>query len=266
MGNDAMAAGEALLAGLTAEVTLRLTPAQARLLGDGAHVDVIVHSADGRHSGLVHGAALNLVADGAGARIAGSGAAAEPGMRHGAGFQTDGPDGTDGPIGTDSDGTDSDGTSRRAVISMDSTSMEAETLFRSAIVALDGIPGGEIEGISPLYHVSAIDGPDAMAAVVQLTTKLGARQLIATLGAIEASHADQLDLDLVDMEGVESDEPDCRVPWPSARTHASVLAPWLDMDPDARIGRDPVSYLLALAPDAGQVGLLSDNWVLGGTV
>ena len=27
-------------------------------------------------------------------------------------------------------------------------------------------------------------------------------------------------------------------------------------------GGDPVAFLLAMAPDAGQVGLLSDNWIL----
>ncbi|MBM6695464.1 2-amino-4-hydroxy-6-hydroxymethyldihydropteridine diphosphokinase [Bifidobacterium pullorum subsp. saeculare] len=154
--------------------------------------------------------------------------------------------------------------SRRAVVSLDSTLPEAETLFRSAIVSLDAIPGNEIEGISPLYHVSNFDGPDAMAAVVQLHTRLDARSLIGALGTIEEAHADQIDLDLVDMEGVSSNEPDCRVPWPSAAQTAQVLAPWFDMDPDARLGGDPVSFLLAMAPDAGRVGVLSDDWILGG--
>lgn len=154
--------------------------------------------------------------------------------------------------------------SRRAVVSLDSTLPEAETLFRSAIVSLDAIPGNEIEGISPLYHVSNFDGPDAMAAVVQLHTRLDARSLIGALGTIEEAHADQIDLDLVDMEGVSSNEPNCRVPWPSAAQRAQVLAPWFDMDPDARLGGDPVSFLLAMAPDAGRVGVLSDDWILGG--
>lgn len=154
--------------------------------------------------------------------------------------------------------------SRRAVVSLDSTLPEAETLFRSAIVSLDAIPGNQVEGISPLYHVSNFDGPDAMAAVVQLHTKLDARSLIGALGTIEEAHADQIDLDLVDMEGVSSNEPDCRVPWPSAARRAQVLAPWFDMDPDARLGGDPVSFLLAMAPDAGRVGILSDDWILGG--
>ncbi|KAA8819486.1 2-amino-4-hydroxy-6-hydroxymethyldihydropteridine pyrophosphokinase [Bifidobacterium rousetti] len=154
----------------------------------------------------------------------------------------------------------------KAVISMDSTSADAERLFREAIVSLEGIPGNQVEGISPLYHVSNFDGPDAMSAVIQIETRLGARALISALDAIGRSHDDAVDLDLVDMEGVESDEPDCRVPWPSAREHASVLAPWMDMDPNATLGGDPVSFLLAMAPDAARVGMLSDNWILGGAV
>lgn len=146
---------------------------------------------------------------------------------------------------------------------MDSTSTDAERLFREAIVAVDGLPGNQVDGISPLYHVSSFDGPDAMSAVIQIETKLGARALIAALGAIERTHDGAIDLGLVDMEHVTSDDPDCRVPWPSAKTRAAVLAPWMDMDPDATFDGDPVSFLLAMAPDAGMVGQLSDDWIIG---
>lgn len=157
--------------------------------------------------------------------------------------------------------------SRRAVISLDSPSTKAEQQFRMAIVALDGIPGNQVEGISPLYHVSQLDGlPDKMAAVIQISTRMGAHDLIEVLSNVEASIGEDFDLDLIDMEGVTCDEPDCKVPWPTARNHAAVLAPWLDMDPDARLGKDPVSFLLAMAPDTAQVGLLTDNWIIGGTL
>lgn len=159
-------------------------------------------------------------------------------------------------------GTDEKPVSRKAIVSLGSASHDAEKIFRETIVSLDSVPGNQVQGISPLYHVSHFDGPDAMSAVVQLETKLPAADLIAVLGSIEAAHDLAVDLDLVDMEGVTSDEPNCSVPWPSAHSHASVLAPWLDMDPDAMLGGDPVSFLLAMAPDAGQVGLLSDNWVM----
>ncbi len=157
--------------------------------------------------------------------------------------------------------------SRRAVISLDSPSTDAELQFRKAIVAIDGIPGNQVEGISPLYHVGLLGGaPDKMSAVIQISTRLDAAGLIETLISVQENISDDLDIDLVDMEGVVCDEPNCRVPWPSAREHASVLAPWLDMDPDAKLGKDPVSFLLAMAPDSAQVGMLADNWIVGGTL
>lgn len=157
---------------------------------------------------------------------------------------------------------ESEPVSRKAIISLDSTSQDAERLFRETIVSIDSVHGNQVQGISPLYHVSHFDSPDAMSAVIQIETKLPPADLIAVLGSIESVHDRAVDLDLVDMEGVTSDEPNCSIPWPSARNHASVLAPWLDMDPNASLGGDPVAFLLAMAPDAGQVGLLSDNWIL----
>lgn len=229
-------------------VTVELTEEQTQALAAGQAVDIVVR----------------LVPDGSAAcdgSPAGMGAAAmEPSRDDGTSYDWQESVGEPSSMTGEPSGT----AWRRAVVSLDSTLPEAETLFRSAIVSLDAIPGNEIEGISPLYHVSNFDGPDAMAAVVQLHTRLDARSLIGALGTIEAAHADQLDLDLVDMEGVVSDEPDCRVPWPSAAQRAQVLAPWFDMDPDARLGGDPVSFLLAMAPDAGRVGVLSDDWILGG--
>ena len=105
-----------------------------------------------------------------------------------------------------------------------------------------------------------------MAAVMQISTRMDARELIGALESVSSSISDDLDLDLVDMEGVVRNEPDCMVPWPAAREHAAVLAPWFDMDPDAKLGRDPVAFLLAMAPDAAQVGMLTDNWIIGDTL
>lgn len=56
----------------------------------------------------------------------------------------------------------------------------------------------------------------------------------------------------------------CRGPphatMPQCLRHGST---WI---PDARLGKDPVSFLLAMAPDTAQVGLLTDNWIIGGTL
>lgn len=154
---------------------------------------------------------------------------------------------------------------RRAVVAMQSKVRDAERRFRSAVVSLDAVPGTQIDGISPLYHVSNLDGPDAMAAVVQLSTTMPPKSLAATLHSLERTHEGGIALTIVDMEGVSINDPDFVVPWPEAGSRASVLAPWMDMDPEAQFGGRPVSFLLALAPDAMRVGLLSDNWIIGDT-
>jgi 2-amino-4-hydroxy-6-hydroxymethyldihydropteridine diphosphokinase len=65
-----------------------------------------------------------------------------------------------------------------------------------------------------------------------------------------------LDVDVVSVEGpegaVRSDHPDLRLPHPGTPERATVLRPWLDVDPGAVLpGRGPVRALLAaLGPDA----------------
>ncbi len=156
----------------------------------------------------------------------------------------------------------SGGSPRRAVIALSSGSKQAEGMFRTAVVSIDAIPGNQVEGISPLYHVANLDGPDGMAAVVQTTTRLDAAGLVRAIESIAAGQEGGLALSLVDMEDAGAAERGVLAP-DATRRSAAVLAPWLDMDPDARLGDDPVSYLLALASDADRVGMLSDDWILG---
>ncbi|WP_314686586.1 hypothetical protein [uncultured Bifidobacterium sp.] len=155
-----------------------------------------------------------------------------------------------------------DGSARRAVIALTSGSTDAEGMFRTAVVSIDAIPGNEVEGISPLYHVSELDGPDGMAAVVRTTTHLDAAGLAAAIESIAGGRERDLDLRLIDIENPDPAERDVLAPEETRRS-AAVLAPWLDMDPEARLGADPVSYLLALASDADRVGMLSDDWIIG---
>lgn len=212
---------------------------------------------------------------------------------------------------------------RTVVIAMESTSLDAEALFRSAIVALDSMPGNQVEGISPLYHVGNLDGPDGMSAVMQMTTHMGIRHLaesladvaqsIAQSGSVQSdiaesgtmqyspaqygsqpqaappiaaspaaaapSHSgrqhndDRLTLRLVSADAggraardAEGGPLQPKLQSDYARGHASVLAPWMDMDANAALDGDPVSFLLAMAPDAGCVGLLSDAWIIGGSL
>ncbi len=151
-----------------------------------------------------------------------------------------------------------------AVIAMRGGSGDGEHLMRAAVVALDSVPGNQVTGISPLYHVSAIDGPDSMSAVVLVDTRLDLAALSHLLASINDKHRDTLALHAVTMRSDAEGGRHEQVGWQEAKTKASILAPWMDIEPDASFDGDPLSYLLALAPDATQVGMLSDSWILGG--
>jgi 2-amino-4-hydroxy-6-hydroxymethyldihydropteridine diphosphokinase len=61
-----------------------------------------------------------------------------------------------------------------------------------------------------------------------------------------------LDVDVVTVDGVTSTDPALLLPHPGTPERATVLRPWLDIDPDAELpGRGPVAELLVkLGPDA----------------
>jgi 2-amino-4-hydroxy-6-hydroxymethyldihydropteridine diphosphokinase len=61
-----------------------------------------------------------------------------------------------------------------------------------------------------------------------------------------------LDVDVVTVDGVTCDDPELLLPHPGTPERATVLRPWLDVDPDAVLpGHGPVAALLAaLGPDA----------------
>ena len=63
-----------------------------------------------------------------------------------------------------------------------------------------------------------------------------------------------LDVDVVHVEGVTSTDPELMLPHPGTPDRATVLRPWLDIDPDAELpGHGRVADLLAaLGPDAEQ--------------
>jgi len=61
-----------------------------------------------------------------------------------------------------------------------------------------------------------------------------------------------LDVDVVAVEGVESDDPVLTLPHPHAHERAFVLVPWLAADPAAQLQGRPLAELIA-ALDPGEV-------------
>lgn len=65
-----------------------------------------------------------------------------------------------------------------------------------------------------------------------------------------------LDVDIVDIDGFSSDDPELTVPHPYAVQRAFVLVPWLAADPQATLGGVPLAELIAKLPAADVAGVV----------
>jgi len=65
-----------------------------------------------------------------------------------------------------------------------------------------------------------------------------------------------LDVDVVTVDEVRSADPELLLPHPGTAERATVLIPWLELDPAAHLlDRGPVSALLAALPEADRAGV-----------
>jgi len=148
-----------------------------------------------------------------------------------------------------------------AVIALGSNLGDREATLGSAVAALNALPECSIRAVSSWHGTVAItlDGPDSdkpayLNGVALLQTDLDAFQLLDGLQAIEQLHGRErrerwgdrtLDLDLVAFGELEIDSAELQVPHPRAHERTFVLAPWLEIQPDARLaGRGTVAALL----------------------
>ncbi|MFF0597019.1 2-amino-4-hydroxy-6-hydroxymethyldihydropteridine diphosphokinase [Streptomyces antibioticus] len=148
---------------------------------------------------------------------------------------------------------------RRAVISLGSNLGNRLETLQGAIDALEDTPGVRVKAVSPVYEtapwgVEPGSQPSYFNAVVVLKTTLPPSSLLERAHAVEeAFHrvreerwgARTLDVDIVAYADVVDGDPQLTLPHPRAHERAFVLAPWLDVDPEAELpGRGPVAALL----------------------
>ncbi len=165
-----------------------------------------------------------------------------------------------------------------AVVSMqgkksDST-MRAMLNVLSGLEYKDSHSVTQVEGVSALYQASNANGEDFCAVVVASTTM--SNQEFAQ--RIEQMQRDQIDGD----SGDSANSLDLRLNVVGTREYgldsastksmdssnplhlsAAQLEPWMQVEPDAAIDGEPVSYKLALLQDALQVGVYSERWIIG---
>jgi 2-amino-4-hydroxy-6-hydroxymethyldihydropteridine diphosphokinase len=161
---------------------------------------------------------------------------------------------------------------KRAVISLGSNLGNRLETLQGAIDAFEDTPGMRVKAVSPVYEtepwgVAPGSQPAYLNAVIVVKTTLPPSSLLERAHAIEeAFHrvrderwgARTLDVDIVSYADVVSDDPVLTLPHPRAHERAFVLAPWYDLDQDARLpGRGPVAELLAVVTRDG-VTLRSD--------
>jgi 2-amino-4-hydroxy-6-hydroxymethyldihydropteridine diphosphokinase len=162
---------------------------------------------------------------------------------------------------------------QRVVLSLGSNLGDREATLRAAIsdvLALGGVGPLAASGLvqTPALKLTGVDteAPAYLNAILVVTCTLAPEALLDALNTIEAEHGRvreerwgdrTLDIDIVsvtDATGVvlQQDTPRLSLPHPRAGERAFVLAPWLQVEPDARLpGLGDVATLLAtIANDA----------------
>lgn len=144
---------------------------------------------------------------------------------------------------------------------------DATATLRSAVAALRAADGLEVTAVSPVARTAPVlapgqdPQPDYVNAVVLARTTLAPAGVLELAHAVEDAHgrvrterwgARTLDVDVVAVGDLLSDDPALTLPHPRAHERAFVLLPWLAADPAAVLPGPhggPVARLAAAAPD-----------------
>jgi len=158
-----------------------------------------------------------------------------------------------------------------AVIALGSNLGDREATLERAVVALDGLPESSILAVSSWHGTVAltVDGldpekPAYLNGVALMQTRLDPYTLLDGMRAIELENGRErgataerwgdrtLDLDLIAFDELEIDSEVLQVPHPRAHERDFVLAPWLEVQPHARlVTHGTVAALLAALRSGG---------------
>ena len=146
-----------------------------------------------------------------------------------------------------------------AVIALGSNLAEPARQVRAALSAMEAHPQIQIEKTSSLYVTAPVgydNQPDFVNAVCSVRTSLDGVSLLAVLNRIEADFGRErtfrnaprtLDLDIIDFDGISSDNPHLTLPHPRAHERSFVMKPLAEILPDFVLGRHGRAADLAAA-------------------
>jgi 2-amino-4-hydroxy-6-hydroxymethyldihydropteridine diphosphokinase len=161
------------------------------------------------------------------------------------------------------------GEGTRVVLAFGSNLGNRGKTITDAMSEIAQLPGVTMVRESSLYETVAVklhgidpDAPAYLNAAAIVRTTLEPRALLAELNAIELRHGRvreerwgdrTLDIDMIAYGAVEQGDEVLTLPHPRAWQRDFVLAPWLEIDPDATIpGRGRVDELLSLTDDTAR--------------
>lgn len=168
-------------------------------------------------------------------------------------------------------------THRRAVIALGGNVGDVPVTLRSVVEAFIDNPQTDVVDVSPLLRTRAVTLPNTPAqddhwnAVVLLDTVLEPSELLEYTRALENIFGRlrtekwgprTVDIDLIDIAGVELDTDVLTLPHPRAYQRAFVLAPWLLIDPEAALpGHGFIAELFSEAEDRDGIVDAIEDWL-----
>ncbi len=152
--------------------------------------------------------------------------------------------------------------SSTAVLALGSNLGDREETLRAGIREIAALKGVTVTAASGLVETAALkpegvdtDAPAYLNAIITVRTTLDAYDLLRALHVIEREHGRvraqrwgdrTLDIDIVEFGGLMIASDDLTVPHPRAHERAFVLAPWVQIQPDAALpGHGRIDALLA---------------------
>ena len=149
-------------------------------------------------------------------------------------------------------------TVRRAALGLGANLGDAPAALQGAVDVLAATDGVRVVAVSAVYETAPVGGPEQpryLNAVVVVETALAPVVLLAAAHRAEQEFGRTrevrwgprtLDVDVLAIEGVVSDDPALTLPHPRAHERAFVLVPWLELEPEAElVGHGRVADLVA---------------------
>ena len=144
----------------------------------------------------------------------------------------------------------------RAIVALGSNLGDRFEYLQKAVNEINSVEEIEISQISSVYETLPVGGPEQgnyLNAVISLVTELEADELLFKLLLIELNLGRQreiawgprtIDLDLIWFENQTINLENLVLPHPRAHERCFVIKPWLEIEPDARIGNTEIKEFL----------------------